>query len=208
MMKAISVLGPELGALGYKRFGTTFNKQSEPGLIHVVGFQGSKWGDSSTVNLGVYVREIDQLFDDWWGRSKKAGAPGEDGGIQESLCWLRARLGGIRYGAHEDAWWDYQDVDAAVGDVAARLNHHGVPALTAVSTRDALIELWRNRERQQFRWLMGERTRLGFALLMKQSGAVDEAHSLIEEVCNGSRGAPFHHMVSAWAEEMGFQCSD
>jgi hypothetical protein len=207
MTKAVAQLAPQLKAAGFRRFRTDFNKQPETGLIHVIGFQGRKWGDSFTINLGVYVREIDQLFDDWWGRSKKAGVPGEDGPVKEYDCWLRARLGDIRFGGH-DVWWDYVDLDAAVADIASRLNRDAVPAFGEVSTRDALLEWWRDRERRQFRWSMEPRTPLGFALLMKQAGAVDEARSIVEDVCNRTRGVPFHNLVSVLAEEMGFECSD
>lgn len=74
---AVAELGPLLKSSGFRRFGVTFNRQTEPGLIHVVAFQGQQSGGTFTVNLGVYVREVDQLFDDWWGRSKKTGKPGE-----------------------------------------------------------------------------------------------------------------------------------
>jgi hypothetical protein len=207
MTKAVTLLAPQLKAAGFRRFRADFNKQPQAGLTQVIGFQGNKWGDSFTVNLGVYVREVDQLFDDWWGKSNKAGAPGEDWPVKEYLCFLRARLGGIRFG-DRDAWWDYDDLDAAADDIAARLHRDAMPALDEVSTRDRLMEWWRDREGRQFKWSMEPRTPLGFALLMKQAGAVDEARLIVDDVCNRTRDLPFHHIVSLLAEHMGFACSD
>src|SRR5437879_10849709 len=97
MTAVVARLAPGLKADGFRRFGATFNRVTEPGLVHVVGFQASRWGDEFTVNLGVYVREIDDLFDSIWGGSK-AGVPGLDGAVKEYECWLRARLGEIQRG--------------------------------------------------------------------------------------------------------------
>lgn len=185
----------------------TFNRQTEPGLIHVVAFQGQQSGGTFTVNLGVYVREVDQLFDDWWGRSKKTGKPGEDGGVLEYVCWLRARLGAIRHGGR-DGWWRYSDVRDAVGDVGSRLTGDALPAFSEVSNRKELIRWWRDRASQKFRWKIEPRTPLGFALLMKQVGAIAEARAVVDDVCRSTRGVPFHSMVSVLAEDLGFDCED
>jgi uncharacterized protein DUF4304 len=207
MMKAVAQVAPQLKAAGFRRFGKDFNKSPEAGLIHVVGFQGSKWGDEFTVNLGVYVREVDQLFDDSWGRSKKAGVPGEDGAVKEYDCWLRARLGEIRAGGH-DTWWKYGNVDAASTDIAARIDHDARPAFADVSSREGLIKWWRGRERGLFRWMTEPRASLGLALLLKRSGAIQEAQSVVDDICLSSLGRPFHNMVVVLAEEMGLECSD
>ncbi len=71
----------------------TFNREHEVGLVHVIGFQGRQWGGRFTINLGIYVREIDVIFDDWWGRQSKARESGRDGSVREEVCLLRARLG-------------------------------------------------------------------------------------------------------------------
>jgi len=84
----------------------TFNRKPEDGLIHVVNFQGSKWGDKFTVNVGIYVREVDELLDDWWRRERKSGLPGHDGAVLESVCWLRERIGRFDSDGH-DKWWSY-----------------------------------------------------------------------------------------------------
>jgi len=62
---------------------------------------------------------------------------------------------------------------------------------------------WRDRERQPFGWQCEPRTPLGAALLMMQSGAVDEAQAIVDAVCAESAGKPSHHFVSILAEQIG-----
>src|SRR5450759_3794583 len=143
LTSVIRDVAPELRRLGFKRFGTTFNREAEPGLVHVVGFQGSQSGGRFTVNLGVYVHEVDVLFHDWWGRSGKQGTPGRDAGVPEEVCWLRTRLG--RVGSRGDAWWDYAAGATAATDVAGLLVREGDAAFGEASSRAALVKWWRKR---------------------------------------------------------------
>jgi hypothetical protein len=201
MTGVVAHVAPLLKATGFRRFGTTFNRVTEPGLIHVVGFQAGRWGDEFTVNLGVYVREIDELFTSSWNRSV-AGVPGVDRGVKEYEGWLRARLGEIPPGGR-DLWWEYTNLDAAVADIAARLQADAAPAFDATVSRNAVLAWWRDRERQPFGWQLEPRAPLGAALLMKQSGAVDEAQAVVDAVCVETQGTAFHHVVSVLAEEIG-----
>ena len=93
LTKVIVDVAPELRRLGFKRFGTTFNREADPGLVHVIGFQASRSCGDFFVNLGVYVREVDALLHVWWGRSGKSGAPGLDAAVRQEVCWLRMTLG-------------------------------------------------------------------------------------------------------------------
>lgn len=205
MSGAVSGLSSALKADGFRRFGASFNRVTEPGLVHVVGFQGSKWGDEFTVNLGVYVHEIDQLLNSNLPKSA-AGVPGVDRVVKEYEGWLRARLGGIRRGS--DLWWRYTNLDAAVADIAARLQADAAPAFGAAASRAALMAWWRDRERLPFGWDIEPRAPLGVALLMKQSGAVDEAQAIVDAMCAETQGTTFHHRVSGLAEEIGVKpCS-
>ncbi len=205
MTGAIAQLAPGLKADGFRRFGTSFNRVTEPGLVHVVGFQGSKWGDEFTVNLGVYVREIDELFNSSW-KKPKPGVEGVDGAVKEYDGWLRARLSSIRRGS--DLWWKYTNLDAAVADIATRLQADAAPAFGATASRAALMAWWRDRERQSFDWQIEPRAPLGAALLMKQSGAVEEAQAIVDEMCAETEGKQYHHLVSLLADEIGVKpCS-
>jgi Domain of unknown function (DUF4304) len=199
-------LAPELRRLGFNRFGTTFNREVDPGLVHVIGFQGSKSDGRFTANLGIYVREVDVLLHDWWGRSGKLGTPGRDAAVREEVCWLRARLG--RAGVRGDAWWDYTAAPKATTDVAGLLGREGEAAFGETSSRAALVKWWRERSEMPVKWKIERPTPLGFALLLKDMGEVEEARAIVETVCREARGIPFFHMASVWAEELGFACPD
>jgi Domain of unknown function (DUF4304) len=206
LASVIRVVAPELRRLGFKRFGTTFNREAEPGLVHVTGFQGSQSDGRFTVNLGIYVREVDVLLHDWWGRSGKQGTPGRDVAVREEVCWLRTRLG--RVGSRGDAWWDYAAGATAATDVAGLLVREGDAAFGEASSRAALVKWWRKRAEMPVSWKIERPTPLGFALLLKDMGEVEEARAIVETVCRDSRGIPFFHMASTWAEELGFGCPE
>jgi Domain of unknown function (DUF4304) len=206
LTKVIRDVAPELRRLGFKRFGTTFNREVEPGLVHVTGFQGSQSDGKFTVNLGIYVREVDVLLHDWWGRSGKQGTPGRDVAVREEVCWLRTRLG--RVGPRGDAWWDDAGAARATADVAGLLVLEGEAAFGEASSRAALVKWWRQRAEMPVKWKIERPTPLGFALLLKKMGEVEEARAIVETVCREARGIPFFHMASVWAEELGFACPD
>jgi hypothetical protein len=49
---------------------------------------------------------------------------------------------------------------------------------------------------------------LGAALLIRQSGAVDEAQAIVDAMCAKTEGTTFHSRVSVLAEEIGVKpCS-
>jgi hypothetical protein len=160
-----------------------------------------------TVNLGIYVREIDQLFDDWWGRQGKKGRPGRDVVVREEVCWLRSRLGSLPTDG-EDTWWDYSAPDVAASDVRARFKQDAEPAFSEAKSRAALIAQWQPLGRSPTRWRIERRTPLGTAVLLKGAGRADDARGIIEEACRSSRGTPFFYVVSALAEGLGFECPD
>ena len=199
-------LSPDLKSVGFKRFGTRFNRESEEGLIHIVSFQGSMGGDRFTVNLGVYVVEIDKLLADWWGRAGKKGVPGRDTAVPEQVCWLRARLG--RVGADgSDLWWSYDDPDAAAQSVRARLDD--LEAFFAKArTRSDLLYWWRDPAHGPAPWRTEPGTPLGFALLLRDAEHVADARDAVKRVCADTLGMPFHHMVAVIAEDLGFECDD
>jgi hypothetical protein len=206
MTAVIRQLAPSMREAGFRRFGTTFNRETEPGLVQVVSFQASKWGGRFTVNLGIYVREVDKLFDDWWGRFK-TGIPGQDGAVKEEVCWLRDRLGAIR-GGGGDLWWDYADLPTAAEDVKTRLATDAADAFAEASTRSGLMRWWEDPSGRVGRWRVERRAPLGFAVILKEAARVDEARAIVETVCRESRGIPFFHTVSVLAEELGFECPE
>ena len=199
----IRLLSPALKATGWTRFGGTFNRESEPGLVHAINFQSSRYGGKFTTNLGVYVREIDFYFDDWWGRQGKSGEPGRDGVVREEVCWLRTRLG--RLGStDEDLWWSYdEDAPTLAEDIRVRLEHQASRAFHEATSRRAILDAyvvgrglpsWRRME---------ARTPLGYAVLLSGAGRSAEATQVIEEVLLKASGKPFAAVASVLGERLG-----
>jgi uncharacterized protein DUF4304 len=209
LSRVIRELAPDLRSAGFRRFGLTFNRESEPGLIHVVGFQGSRWGGEFTVNLGIYVREIDALFDDWWGREGKVGMPGRDGAVREELCWLRTRLGSLAPGGgSEDKWWGYEDPDAVAEDIRARFVRDAAPAFGQAASREALVSQLDRRQSGAaggtgWPWKMEQRAPLGYAALLNAVGRKSDAQRVVDDVRVRSRGTAFHTVVEVFAEDLG-----
>lgn len=202
----IQDIAPDLKAVGWKKFGTTFNREAEAGLVHVINFQGSQWGGKFTVNLGVYVREIDRLFDDWWGRQGKVGEPGRDAVVREDICWLSERLG--RMGPeNEDRWWAYDNPAAEAEDIRIRLARDAAPAFDEVSSRAKILEIWPLGSGVG-RWRIERRSPLGYAILLNAAGRSEEARAVIEEVRRKARGMPFFHVATMLGEELGFEMQD
>jgi hypothetical protein len=204
LTRVIGGVAPELRRLAFKRFGTTFNREAEPGLVHVIGFQASQSGDRFTVNLGVYVREVDALLHDWWGRSGKSGTPGRDSAVQEEVCWLRTRLG--RVASRGDAWWSYSQPESTVKDLVQLLASDAEAVFAQAANRTLLVGWWSSRQEGQPLWRIEGPTPIGFALLLKEMGRLEEARTIVEEVCRDAEGKPFWRMVSVWAEDLGFEC--
>jgi hypothetical protein len=204
LKQVIGGVAPELRRLAFKRFGPTFNREVEPGLVHVVGFQASQSGDKFTVNLGVYVREVDAFLHDWWGRSGKSGRPGRDSSVRDDVCLLRARLG--RAASRGDAWWSYAEPESAVKDLAKLLVFDAEAAFAEVADRTLLVGWWSSRLERPPLWGIEGPTPLGFALLLKEMGRTEDARRIVEDACRDAAGRPFFHMVSVWAEDLGFDC--
>jgi hypothetical protein len=197
----------DLRGAGFRRFGNTFNREPEGGLVQVLNFQGSDTGERFTVNVGIYVREIDELLDDWWRRERKPGVPGRDGAVLESVCWLRQRIGRFDSDGH-DHWWPYGNPETSADEVRSRLLTKVEPVLSRQASRAGLIALWDAAGGSNLGWRKEARTPLGFALLLKQIGRAADAATIVQQVCEDSKGIPFHGMAQVLAEDLGFPCAD
>ena len=101
-------LSPALKSDGFFGSGRTFRRISDD-LIHVVNVQGSRYGGSFTVNLGIQPRCIPDVL----GNAPDATK------IREVLCEFRRRLSETM----SDQWWDHEgskeSMDAAVRAAAS-----------------------------------------------------------------------------------------
>jgi hypothetical protein len=129
--------------------GRTFNRLTEDGLTQVVyiqmgpsdppgttyipGFRENLHG-LFTVNLGIYVPEVAELFP---GHEAKSW-------VQEYHCCIRTRLSET---CKEDdgIWWHASQDDAVINDVCSCLQFAGLPFLDRYSTRDKIICEWSDR---------------------------------------------------------------
>jgi hypothetical protein len=147
MRAVVDLLAPVLKHAGFRKQRHTFNREAAPGLIHVVNFQMGPYevGDHPeipgfrdnlygkfTVNLGVFVREVHDHM-------SKVPAPKF---VSEPDCEIRRRIGGLMPGARE-CWWSLDhDASALAEDVAAPLEHAGLPFLDRFASREAILQAW------------------------------------------------------------------
>jgi Domain of unknown function (DUF4304) len=113
-------LAPALKAHGFAKSGATWRRTGAD-AFSVVNLQGSQWGASSYVNLGVYFRAL-----------------GDDRHPAESVCHIRTRLDALvpdpeALAALLDMQREMPAEDRA-RECAALIVAHGLPWLDAVAT--------------------------------------------------------------------------
>lgn len=86
-------LAPLLRAAGFTGSGSTFRRSGD-GMIQVLNVQGSQWGGSCCVNLGVHLSFMPTVI----------GQPADPKKITEPLCEFRRRLAPA---GQSDCWWKY-----------------------------------------------------------------------------------------------------
>jgi hypothetical protein len=121
----VAKLAPVLKDAGYRRVTSrTFNCVKDDGLIHLIDFQASRWGEEFTVNLAVYVRAF----------RRRAAAVNEKR-VDESDCTfkLRWRISEVSPKGR-DIWWRYQEPEKAVREVQRRLDRYVLPHLERYAT--------------------------------------------------------------------------
>jgi hypothetical protein len=136
-------VAPELKDAGFRKKGRTWNREVEPGLIHVIGFQMGPFpvGDhhyvipglrenlygTYTVNVGVHIREVYELT------LKTSATPF----CQVSHCEIRARLGELAT-PPADKWWPL-DGNGASDEMTQLLRHSLEVWFPLFASRDAIL---------------------------------------------------------------------
>jgi uncharacterized protein DUF4304 len=217
----VSRASPVLRRDGYRRFGPTFNSEREPGLIHVVNFQGSKWGDEFTVNLGVQIRELWELETEA-GRevarrlrvempelfqNTPAFVPDKPSKyVFEFDCQLRIRLGQL-IPPHRDTWWKYSRLEDSIKEVTQALADRALPYLESYASRSDIGARWLTDSPMRFEgdWLgaKSERDLLLKARLLKDLGRGADADHLIARVLKKSEGERWHDWAAWVAKRLG-----
>ncbi len=138
--RIVAKMGAILRTAGYRKCASrTFNCRKGDGLIHVVDFQASRWGDGFTVNVAVYLREL----------RRGHAAPLDERRVQESDCTpkLRWRIGQLMPG-RGDRWWSYRTPDATGVEIAAGLTRYVLPHLKRYESRALIQAGWKRAKRK------------------------------------------------------------
>lgn len=113
-----------LNPVGFHRQESTWNRRVGD-VIEVVNVQKSKGGDAVTVNIGVADPEVHFTL---WGTAADF--------FSEEQCTVRSRLGKVLDG--RDRWWPAGSHDSYF-EIAKLLEEHGLPFLSRLWTREAMI---------------------------------------------------------------------
>ncbi|WP_373400035.1 DUF4304 domain-containing protein [Algoriphagus halophilus] len=150
---------------GFKKKGRTHNKTVDTGLIQAVNFQMGQFpiGDNYvvpgiresyygkfTVNLGVYVDELDEL------KGNKTRTF-----VQEYDCAIRKRLEHLTKG--QDKWWTLDDnYEQTAQEIIDGLNSQGQTWFDLFDTRDKIVK---NLQDKSYEFFLTPRAKLDAAIV-------------------------------------------
>ena len=174
MAAVVEELKPLFRRRGFRKRRNTFNRTTEPGLVHVVTFTMGRdelYGEPHDpfahdygfywIDFGVYVAEI--------ARRLNAGS-GLDF-VTEADCELRRRAGGHRH----EGWYLGGETASLAEEAAAILDGEVFPCLDRLATRDAILREW---EREPASVPLTRR-RLAIAMIELERGDVERAVELV-----------------------------
>lgn len=185
-------LANSLRRAGFKAKGRAFNRTTTDGLTQVIGIQmgasdppGTTYipglrenlHGRFTVNLGVYVPEVDCGID----KSLPAW-------IQEHSCCIRSRLGRL-IGEGKDMWWLAQVQPEVVQDILNCLEQTGIPFLEQFASRDKILSAWSSGEPIN---IGGHPPRIIRAIILAKRGQAEEAKQLLRLQIETSTRNPGH----------------
>ncbi|HEY4113474.1 MAG TPA: DUF4304 domain-containing protein [Rhizomicrobium sp.] len=204
-------LDGDLKSLGFKKFGRTYNRSHENGIVQVINLQMGMpqpaiaglppeaaylrpdlYGQF-TVNIGVFVAEI----------APPALARKSSRYVQEPRCSLRARLGNLMESERRDILWRLDTpTSAIVEDVKEALFRYGIPFLTRFATRSAIITGWIAFNERELR--LSQRPRLDVAIMLDAAGDKGGAVDLLRQHLSLPSLNPHHSAyVRELAQELG-----
>ena len=196
-------LRPFLSTCGFNIRGRTFNRVTEDELIQVVNIQ---MGPSDppgttyipglredlhglfTINLGIYVPEVARHH---LGGEAKSW-------IHEYHCCVRARLGQTT-GDPREIWWHARSDDAVVGDVRTQLESAGLPFLERFSTRNKILNEWRDQSDNVF---AGSPPRIVLAIILVERDQRGRARELLAQQVLETRNPGHPNYVRQLAERL------
>jgi hypothetical protein len=152
MAEAVRAVAPTLRQQGFKKQRNVFNRDVEPGMTQVLGFQmGAHQPPGAyeipglrenlygafTVNLGIYLEEV---------REARPFVLPKPKFVNASHCHITVRLGWL-LPDRADTWWRLdlprEELAALVREL---VEETAVPFLEKLKSRDALLEAWYARD--------------------------------------------------------------
>jgi hypothetical protein len=190
MAAVVGELKPLFQARGFRKRRNTFNRETEPGLVHVVSFAMGRYelyGEPHDpfsgeygfywILWGVYVEEIARRL---------LGDQGRDF-VTEPNCELRLHSG-VTESAPRQGWYLGEEPARLIADATSFLKGTVFPYLDRLSSREAILRDWeRAPESVPF-----ARRRLAIAMLELERGNVDRAVDLVRQHLQDGDYHPSH----------------
>jgi hypothetical protein len=192
-----------LTALGFRARARAFNRTTSDGVTqviefqlgrfdppgtHYVGFRQSLYG-KFTVNLGVYVPEVDEYT---------FPGGGERSFVHEYDCCIRTRLGDVGP-EHSDLWWDLEAGRDHAAELLQRFERDALPFFAQFETRDAILAQLSKEAAIPFTG----RPRIVRAIIMAIRGQRAEARAFLAAQAREHSNHPHSAMVHALANKLG-----
>jgi len=203
-----NALSPLLKSHGFKVRGRTFNRITEDDLTEVINLQMGPFDPPGTtyipglrenrhglfdVDLGVYVPEVAEQL----GHRARSW-------VREYHCCVRARLGEL-CGQDREIWWHARANNSVIADVRKCIEEVGFPFLDRFSTRDKILDQWRDRSGN-----MGASNppRIVMAIILAKRGQTRPATELLLRQAEETESAGHRDYVGKLAEELGLGTLD
>jgi hypothetical protein len=183
-------LKPLLQAHGFRKRRNTFNRETEPGLVHVVSFSMGRYELYGELHdpfsgeygfywilWGVHVEEI----------ARRLRGDSALDFVTEPHCELRLHSA-YRDEAPREGWYLGEELELLVADATAFLEGTVLPYLDRLPSRDAIVREWeRAPESVPF-----TRRGLAIAMLELERGNVDRAVDLVRQHLQDGDYHPSH----------------
>jgi hypothetical protein len=145
MGTATSAVAPLLRKHGFKKQRNAFNRETEPGLVQVIGFQMGRHMPPGTPEIsgtrddlyGAFTINVGLWFDEVVERAKPKAKF-----VREPDCHLRQRIGSLLTDP-ADTWWKLDIADDGLVTLANELiSEYALPFLDQLDSREAVLAAW------------------------------------------------------------------
>ena len=151
MKEVVGRVAPLLRDRGFRKSRHTFNREPEPGLVQVLGFQMGQHHPPGTVELPVLRPNLYGAFTInlglWLQEAETLGRPGSRPKfVRDSQCHVHWRIGAL-LPERGDWWWTLDaPVEELAGLVDSLLADDALPFLDRFASREELLRAWHARD--------------------------------------------------------------